>query len=159
MALWSATFRPTWGVRMSISEISLQTLPYGIEVDRRAGEIRKEGLKISLPEQLFRLLVLLMEHPGEVVTREEIRNSLWSDTFVNFDDSINSGSAWKIRLKILGSLKHCPATDIALLCPRSMSRRFPNYTPVRLTWWNHVSQFCRSRTYQVIQQMNTLLMA
>src|SRR6267143_7239133 len=90
MALWSATFRPTWGVRMSISEISLQTLPYGIEVDRRAGEIRKEGLKISLPEQLFRLLVLLMEHPGEVVTREEIRNSLWSDTFVNFADIINS---------------------------------------------------------------------
>jgi TolB-like protein/Flp pilus assembly protein TadD len=75
---------------MSISEISLQILPHAIEVDRRAGEIRKEGLKISLPEQLFRLLVLLMEHPGEVVTREEIRNSLWSDTFVNFDDSINS---------------------------------------------------------------------
>src|SRR6267143_2068583 len=50
MALWSATFRPTWGVRMSISEISLQTLPYGIEVDRRAGEIRKEGLKISLED-------------------------------------------------------------------------------------------------------------
>jgi TolB-like protein/Flp pilus assembly protein TadD len=90
IALWSATFRPTWGVRMSISEISLQILPHGIEVDRRAGEIRKEGLKISLPEQLFRLLVLLMEHPGEVVTREEIRNSLWSDCFVNFDDSINS---------------------------------------------------------------------
>jgi len=75
---------------MSISEISLQILPYGIEVDRRAGEIRKEGVKISLPEQLFRLLVLLMDHSGQVVTREEIRNSLWSDSFVNFDDSINS---------------------------------------------------------------------
>ena len=75
---------------MSTSEVSLQVLPGGIELDRRAGEIRKEGLKISLPEQLFRLLVLLMEHPGEVVTREEIRNSLWSDSFVNFDDSINS---------------------------------------------------------------------
>src|SRR5260370_15142285 len=75
---------------MSISEITLQILPHGIEVDKRAGEIRKEGLRISLPEQLFRLLVLLTEHPGEVVTREEIRNSLWSDCFVNFDDSINS---------------------------------------------------------------------
>ena len=75
---------------MSISEISLQILPGGIELDRRAGEIRKEGLKISLPEQLFRLLVLLMDHTGEVVTREEIRNNLWSDSFVNFDDSINS---------------------------------------------------------------------
>jgi DNA-binding winged helix-turn-helix (wHTH) protein len=75
---------------MSTSEASLPVLPGGIEMDRRAGEIRKEGLKISLPEQLFRLLVLLMEHPGEVVTREEIPNSLWSDCFVYFDDSINS---------------------------------------------------------------------
>src|SRR5258708_14789318 len=90
MARPSANFRPTWGIVMSTSEVSLQILPGGIELDRRAGEIRKEGLKISLPEQLFRLLVLLMEHPGEVVTREEIRNSLWSDTFVNFDHSINS---------------------------------------------------------------------
>jgi len=47
-------------------------------------------LKITLPEQMFRLLILLGEHPGEVVTREEIRNNLWSDSFVNFDDSINS---------------------------------------------------------------------
>jgi TolB-like protein/Tfp pilus assembly protein PilF len=75
---------------MSTSEASLHVLPNGIELDRRAGEIRKDGLKISLPEQLFRLLLLLTEHPGEVVTREEIRNSLWSDSFVNFDDSINS---------------------------------------------------------------------
>jgi TolB-like protein/Tfp pilus assembly protein PilF len=74
---------------MSTSELSLHPLG-GIELDRRAGEIRKEGLKISLPQQLFRLLALLMDHPGEVVTREEIRSSLWSDTFVNFDDSINS---------------------------------------------------------------------
>ena len=90
MAPPSANFLPTWGVVMSTSEVSLRILSGGIELDRRAGEIRKEGLKISLPEQLFRLLVLLMEHPGEVVTREEIRNSLWSDSFVNFNDSINS---------------------------------------------------------------------
>jgi len=75
---------------MSTSEVSLQFLHGGIELDRRAGEIRKEGLKISLPEQLFRLLALLVEHRGQVVTREEIRNSLWSNSFVNFDDSINS---------------------------------------------------------------------
>ncbi len=50
----------------------------------------RNGTKISLPEQLFRLLVLLGEHPGEVVTREEIRQNLWSDTYVNFEDSINS---------------------------------------------------------------------
>ena len=90
MAPRSANFQPTRGTGMSTSEFSLQILSGGIELDRRAGEIRKEGVKIGLPEQLFRLLVLLMEHPGEVVTREEIRNSLWSDSFVNFEDSINS---------------------------------------------------------------------
>src|SRR6266849_800140 len=98
MARWSANFRRNRGVGMSASEVSLQVLPGGIELDKRAGEIRKEGLKISLPEQLFRLLVLLMEHPGEVVTREEIRNSLWSDSFVNFDDSIDSA---------IKRLRHC----------------------------------------------------
>ena len=72
------------------SEVSLHVLPNGIELDRRAGEVRKQGLKVSLPGQLFQLLVLLMEHRGEVVTREEIRKILWADSYVKFDGSIYS---------------------------------------------------------------------
>src|ERR1700731_4783970 len=90
MTFLNANFPHNRGAGMSISEVSLPILPNIIEVDRRAGEIRKEGLRISLPEQLFRLSLLLMDHAGEVVTREEIRSKLWSDSFVNFDDSINS---------------------------------------------------------------------
>ncbi|MBZ5643620.1 MAG: winged helix-turn-helix domain-containing protein [Acidobacteriia bacterium] len=75
---------------MSDTGISVQTIPGDFELDKRAGELRKDGLTIRLPEQLFRLLALLAEHSGEVVTREQIRGSLWSDRFVNFDDSINS---------------------------------------------------------------------
>jgi TolB-like protein/tetratricopeptide (TPR) repeat protein len=75
---------------MQNSDVALHLLPNGIELDRRAGEIRKQGLKISLPGQLFQLLVLLMEHPGEVVTREEIRKILWADSYVKFDGSIYS---------------------------------------------------------------------
>jgi TolB-like protein/tetratricopeptide (TPR) repeat protein len=75
---------------MSFSKDGEQPLPGGIRLDKRAGEVYRNGLKITLPEQLFRLLVLLGEHPGEVVSREEIRKTLWSDTFVNYDDSINS---------------------------------------------------------------------
>ncbi|HET6145633.1 MAG TPA: winged helix-turn-helix domain-containing protein [Candidatus Acidoferrales bacterium] len=75
---------------MSDSEEAVQILPGGIRLDRRAGEVCKNGLKIVIPEQLVRLLSLLGEHPGEVVTREEIRNNLWSNTYVNFNDSINS---------------------------------------------------------------------
>jgi len=98
MTFLNANFPPNRGAGMSISEVSLPILPHVIEVDKRAGEIRKEGLRISLPEQLFRLLLLLMDHAGEVVTREEIRSKLWSDSFVNFDDSINSA---------IKRLRHC----------------------------------------------------
>jgi Tol biopolymer transport system component/DNA-binding winged helix-turn-helix (wHTH) protein len=61
------------------------------EVDLRAGELRKNGLKIKLQDQPFQILALLLEKPGEVVTREELRERLWpADTFVDFDHSLNS---------------------------------------------------------------------
>lgn len=61
------------------------------ELDLRAGELRKQGLKIRLQEMPLRILTLLLEHSGEVVTREELRQHLWSaDTFVDFDHSINT---------------------------------------------------------------------
>jgi DNA-binding winged helix-turn-helix (wHTH) protein/TolB-like protein len=56
------------------------------EVDLRAGELRKDGSKVRLQEQPFLLLTVLLESAGEVVTREELRQRLWSaDTFVDFD--------------------------------------------------------------------------
>jgi TolB-like protein len=60
------------------------------EVDLRAGELRKEGSKIKLQDQPFQILALLLERPGQVVTREELQSRLWpSDTFVDFDHSLN----------------------------------------------------------------------
>ncbi len=56
------------------------------EVDLRAGQLRKQGHKIRLQEQPFRLLTVLLESAGEVVTRDELRGRLWpADTFVDFD--------------------------------------------------------------------------
>ncbi len=61
------------------------------EVDLRARELRKHGFKIILQDQPFQILTLLLERPGEVVTREEVRNKLWpADTFVDFDDGLNT---------------------------------------------------------------------
>jgi TolB-like protein/DNA-binding winged helix-turn-helix (wHTH) protein/tetratricopeptide (TPR) repeat protein len=61
------------------------------EADLRARELRKNGLKIGLQDQPFQLLSLLLEHPGEVITREELRKKLWlADTFVDFDDGLNT---------------------------------------------------------------------
>ena len=59
------------------------------EVDLRSGELRRNGLKIKLQEQPFQILAMLLEHPGELVTREEIQKRLWSeDTFVDFEHSL-----------------------------------------------------------------------
>ena len=60
-------------------------------LDLRAGELFKSGRKIKLQEQPFRILSMLLEHPGELVTREELRQRLWSeDTFVDFEHSLNT---------------------------------------------------------------------
>jgi len=61
------------------------------EVDFRAGELYKAGRKIKLQVQPFQVLALLLERPGEVVTREEFEKKLWSgDTFVDFEHSLNT---------------------------------------------------------------------
>ena len=61
------------------------------EVDLAAGELRKNGSRIRLQEQPFQVLQLLVERQGNVVTREELRQRLWSaDTFVDFDHSLNT---------------------------------------------------------------------
>ncbi len=61
------------------------------EVDLRAGELRKDGIKIHLQELPFRVLAAALERPGEVVTREELREKLWpADTFVEFEHSLNT---------------------------------------------------------------------
>jgi TolB-like protein len=63
--------------------------PY--ELDLRSAELRKNHLKIRLQEQPFQILVELLERPGQVVLREEIRNKLWpNNTVVEFDHSINA---------------------------------------------------------------------
>jgi DNA-binding winged helix-turn-helix (wHTH) protein len=61
------------------------------ELDVRAGELRKDGVKIRLQEQPFRILAMLLEHPGEVVMREDIRRRLWpNDTVVEVSHGINA---------------------------------------------------------------------
>lgn len=60
-------------------------------VDVRAGELRRNGAKVKLQEQPFQVLCALLEHPGELVTREELRSRLWpADTFVDFDHGLNA---------------------------------------------------------------------
>ena len=60
------------------------------ELDLTSGELHKDGQKVPLPPKSFEVLRCLVERPGEVVTREDLRSRLWAaDTFVEFDDSMN----------------------------------------------------------------------
>src|SRR4029077_7346268 len=73
-------------------------LRFGVfEIDIRAGEMRQHGLQVRLQEQPFQVLATLLEHPGEVVTREDLQKKLWpADTFVDFDHGLNKAIS-KIR--------------------------------------------------------------
>jgi DNA-binding winged helix-turn-helix (wHTH) protein len=71
---------------------SFRIISFGtFEVNLHTGELRQRGQKVRLQEQPFQVLAALLERPGELVTREELRNKLWpSDTFVDFDHSLNA---------------------------------------------------------------------
>lgn len=68
------------------------TRRFGVfELDLRAGELRRQGHKVKLQDQPFQVLAQLLERPGEIVTRDELRTRLWpADTFVDFDHSLNA---------------------------------------------------------------------
>lgn len=71
---------------------SLPAVRFGVfELDLRAHELRKRGAKVRLADQPFQVLALLLERRGEVVTRRELQDRLWSkDTLVDFDLALNS---------------------------------------------------------------------
>jgi TolB-like protein/DNA-binding winged helix-turn-helix (wHTH) protein/Tfp pilus assembly protein PilF len=77
---------------MPTSVSSSRRIAFGAyEADLRSGELLKNGKRVRLPAQPFQLLVILLERPGELVTREEICQKLWSgDTFVDFDRSLGT---------------------------------------------------------------------
>ena len=74
------------------------TIRFGaFELDLRTGELRKAGRKVRIQEQPLCVLVSLLERPGELVTRDELRKKLWQpDTFVDFDTGLNKAIT-KIR--------------------------------------------------------------
>ncbi|MGA8311279.1 MAG: winged helix-turn-helix domain-containing protein [Terriglobales bacterium] len=77
---------------MKTSSPSAPTFRFGVfELDPRAGELRKKGMKIRLQGQPVDILAMLLERPGEVVTREDLQKKLWpADTFVDFEPGLNN---------------------------------------------------------------------
>src|SRR5690349_17491384 len=93
---------------MSAAEAAGRKVRFGVfELDSQTGELRKGGLRIRLQEQPFRVLVTLVERPGELVTREELRKKLWpEDTFVDFDQGL--GTAIRKLREALGDTADNP---------------------------------------------------
>jgi TolB-like protein/DNA-binding winged helix-turn-helix (wHTH) protein/Flp pilus assembly protein TadD len=67
-------------------------LRFGVfEVEAAGGELRRQGVRVRIHDQPFRVLLALLERPGEIVTRQELRERLWAeDTFVEFDNGLNN---------------------------------------------------------------------
>lgn len=87
---------------------SCRVFRFGLfEADAQAGELRRDGAKVSLQEQPFQVLVALLERPGELVWREDLRQQVWpEDTFVEFDHALNT-AVKKIRIA-LGDCANSP---------------------------------------------------
>src|SRR5271170_6325079 len=76
------------------------------EVSFNSRELRKNGARVRLPGQPFDILVILLEHAGEVVTREELQQRLWpADTFVDFEHGVNN-AVKKLRAALGDSADH-----------------------------------------------------
>ena len=83
---------------MTSASLSSRVVRFGaFEFDPVALELRKQGMKIRLQGQPVDILALLLERPGDIVTREELQKKLWpADTFVDFDHSLNT-AVMKLR--------------------------------------------------------------
>lgn len=91
--------RPESGPHTSVDQPNAapRCVKFGLfEADLRSGELTKQGKRIPLQEQPFRLLAMLLERPGALVTREEVRQKLWPRTIVDFDHGLNKAIS-KIR--------------------------------------------------------------
>src|SRR3954454_7923076 len=74
-----------------MNDFGRQVIRFGtFEADPAAGELRKGGRPINLQDQPFRLLMFLLEHPGEAVTRAELQERIWGDVHVDFEEGLNT---------------------------------------------------------------------
>src|SRR5215469_2146821 len=111
------------------------------EADLRTGELRKSGVRVPLPGQPFQVCALLLERPGELVTREQLRQRIWpEDTFVDFDQALNAAVS-KIRTALGDSadnprfVETLPRRGYRFIAPvERVSLQPPPSTPERRSW-------------------------
>jgi eukaryotic-like serine/threonine-protein kinase len=123
---------------MGILPESKQTVRFGkFELDLRTRELRNNGRKLTLQEQPFQILAVLLERPGQLVTRDELTKRLWpSDTFVDFEHSLNK-AVNRLREALEDSAEHprlietLPRRGYRLIAPLESAEPPKLETPVR----------------------------
>src|SRR5215470_19834258 len=77
---------------MPAKQYTQRIISFGpFDADLQTQELRKQGVRLRLPGQSFQILKMLLERPGEMVTRDELHAALWpSDTFVDFEHGVNA---------------------------------------------------------------------
>jgi DNA-binding winged helix-turn-helix (wHTH) protein len=94
-------------LEMADAQSQPRSIRFGaFEADVRTGELRKDGLKLRFSGQPFQVLAILLERPGDVVTRDELQKRLWPDTFVDVERNLNT-AVNKIR-EVLGDSAESP---------------------------------------------------
>src|SRR6266403_4390932 len=119
-----------------------RVLQFGaFEVDLRTGSLRKSGARIKLQEQPFQILAMLLEKPGDMVTREELRQRLWpADTFVDFDNGLNTAIK-KLRDTLGDSadsprfIETLPKRGYRFIYPVNGARAPAEVQALRMAWW------------------------
>ena len=92
---------------MAEAQSHIRVVRFGaFEADVQTGELRKDGVKLKFSGQPFQVLAILLERPGQVVTREELQKRLWPDTFVDVERNLNT-AVNKIR-EVLGDSAENP---------------------------------------------------
>jgi DNA-binding winged helix-turn-helix (wHTH) protein len=133
------------------------------EVDLAAGRLLKHGIRIHLREQSFRVLELLLAHPGDVVTREDLRRVLWpADVFVDFENNLNAAVA-RLREALGDSaeqprfIETLPKRGYRFIAPVTQPAPVPEAAPPKrvrsATWVFRVdtveNSFCRASSAAV----------
>jgi len=77
---------------MSVNQLTHTVLSFGpFEADLQTQELKRQGVRLRLPGQSFQILAMLVQRPGQLISREELHQALWpSDTFVDFEKGINA---------------------------------------------------------------------
>src|ERR1700722_5701122 len=113
-----------------------ETVRFGLfELDLKAAQLTRNGTNIRLPQQPLQLLSVLIETPGEIVTREELRQRLWpSDVFIDFDHGLNK-SIQKLRDALGDSadspryIETIPRVGYRFIAPVSNGTRLTDHEP------------------------------